>query len=207
MSEVTKVLHEEAKKKIAGYIIGGIVLVIVGLFTPLWTQAAQVWNSPVVMQQMLVTLDEVAKAQEDLQDEIRALRQPSEIFEVSQANSGAIDGYCVEGEPCEMSLKIRRTQDGLRCNIVPNSTQWQFLNPRTDVVTPVAVIQKPPTRNVGIDWTVIPVTILTPKGLEPDADFFFEAFYSDCPNTIEGADPISDVSSRIPTPIYKTKPE
>ncbi len=175
--------------------IGGLVIMI---FDPVKERAMAIWNTPDSLHQLVVRVENLLRQVADVRDDIESLRRPSEVFEVSTTNTRAIDGYCVERQPCDVQIKLRRRPEGVQCRIVAGSVQWGFVNPRSDMFAPAQRLNPGFARNIGMTWTTIDVRVMTPVGLEPTADFIFEASYSGCPGMAKGDDPLSFQSPRIP---------
>ncbi|WP_108482249.1 hypothetical protein [Oceaniglobus ichthyenteri] len=178
--------------------IGGAVIMV---FDPVKERAMAIWNTPDSLHQLVVRVENLLGQVADVRDDIESLRRPSQVFEVSRTNTRPIDEYCIERQPCAVQLKVRRRPEGIRCRIVPGSTQWGFINPRSDLSAPAQRIEPGEARNIGVSWTTIDIIILTPVGLEPTADFYFEAAYIGCPGMADGDEPLVFQSPRIPFPI------
>ncbi|TYB83979.1 hypothetical protein [Oceaniovalibus sp. ACAM 378] len=178
--------------------IGGLVIMV---FDPVKERAMAIWNTPDALHQLVVRVESLLGQMADVRDDIESLRRPSEVFEVSITNTRPLDGHCVEREPCDIQIKLRRVAEGVRCRIVPGSTQWGFINPRSDLFAPAQRIIPGVARNIGMSWTTIDVQVMTPVGLEPTADFVFEASYTSCPGMTPRDEPLTFQSSRIPFPI------
>lgn len=135
-----------------------------------------------------------------IRDDIDALRQPSDIFEVA-ASSGPVDGYCIANQPCTIRLLARRNREGLACRIEPGETRYFFVDLADDVRRrEVRRIDNPVPRNIGLDWTPITMTVDTPGDFAAAEAFFFVAIYSGCLGD-EDDTQIAEASALIPAEI------
>lgn len=143
-------------------------------------------------------------ALEELASAVIALQQPSSVFDIAD-NSGAVDGYCIENMPCEMLLRIRRTEAGEPCQIISDSSRYFFINLVTGQRIEVNAINPPEAKNVGLVYTDLRFSFVTPSGLVTDASqgqFAFRSSYTRCAG--ESGLVVVDESPLIPTPIYRT---
>lgn len=177
-------------------ILGILGYVAVIAIEPLREKAEAVLRTPETMAELRDDIQGVSRKVDGLTVEVQRLKRPDAVFEMSLWNTGPIEGHCVESEPCQIRVRLRRLKDAIECRIVPNSVQWGFINPRADTFIGARRLDPPNGRNIGLNWTDIDITLLTPPELEPEADFTFEAFYTDCPGTLSDDDPISFNSPR-----------
>lgn len=209
---------KEAAQQVFRLFMLGVLSLAAYALTPVGQRAKQVWESPgtlVRIDQRLEGIDEamaeralhVDEKLDVMQRSISQLQRPTEVFRISVLNSGPIRGHCVELAPCDVRLKISRREETVACRIVPGSTQWAFLNPRTDTVSTVRRMDAATDRNIGTAWELIDIRIFTPSGLEPEALFYFTAQYVACPGMPEGTEPITDKSESIPFRILRPAPE
>jgi hypothetical protein len=197
-------VRERIKTKAIDWaVLGSAGLIVMLVFDPVRDKAAAIWNGPedtkMALTQVTVAQDAILRDLNDLRYQVGRLSQPREVFELSIENSGPVAGFCEELEPCQISLKVRRTPQAVQCRVVPDSTQFGFINPRTDTYSPAVRIgagSDANARNIGLEWVTINVTVLTPSGLEPEADFVMEAFYTACPSTMPDQEPVSYRSPR-----------
>lgn len=122
---------------------------------------------------------------------------------MSVTNSGPVDGYCIEREPCVLALKVRRNIESLSCRVVPGSSRWGFVNPRSDALIFAERLGGSPPRDLDASWSTIETILRTPTGLEPGADLHFEVSYTHCPGMLPDADPVTYSSPRIPIEIRR----
>lgn len=108
-------------------------------------------------------------------------------------------------KPCRIKLRIRRLEPARECRIVPGSVEWGFVNPRSEIFAHAERLDQPAGRNVGLTWEDTFVTILTPTGLQPDANFTFIARYTHCPGWIEGEPPLEYQNEPIPFAIKQVE--
>ncbi|WP_428925004.1 hypothetical protein [Marinibacterium sp. SX1] len=175
----------------------GVLAVLVGLFVePVQKRAVAVWNTPTVMESIRADLEVQSDRIDVVATEIRRLKQPTAVFEMSTYNTGPIAGFCVESMPCEINVRIRRLVEALPCDIVKGSVQWGFINPRADTFVQARRMDHASGRNIGSNWEDITIVLMTPPNLEPEAYFTFEAFYTGCPGMADSDDPISFNSPR-----------
>lgn len=202
--------RERVAVKVFDMMIGWFVIAVIGgglmlISEGFRQQAMDIWNSPQTLKEAV----DVSRANSDrldrLDKRVSILSQPDVIFEVSARNSGAIEGFCVEREPCTMRIRVRRVEAALSCKIVPGAA-WGFIDPRTDTFTAAQRLDQPSGRNIGASWTYVEIILMTPSGLSPESDFVFEASYTDCPGMEPGDAPITRVSDRIPVKVLNERP-
>ena len=137
-------------------------------------------------------------------DAIRSLRQPADIFEISR-QSGPVDGYCVEGEPCAVNIRVRRHPDALVCRIVPETLIYYYRNPRNNEVYDTVLLSGSP-RDVGTSFINLQFTFSTPSNLIPNAELCVKPSYVGCPGMIPDDPPISPDEECFEVSIMKTAP-
>ncbi len=142
---------------------------------------------------------------ETVETTVRRLTQPRKVFEVSRIGTRPVAGYCEEGEPCRIKLRIRRLEPARECRIVPGSVEWGFVNPRSEIFAHAERLDPPAGRNVGLTWEDTFVTVRTPTGLQPDANFTFIARYTHCPGWAEGEEPLEYQNEPIPFTIRQAR--
>jgi hypothetical protein len=148
-------------------------------------------TTPKVMQEVVTSLDEV-------KTDVRRLKQPRVVFEVSRIGTAPVDGYCVEGQPCTVRLRLRRDVNALDCRIVPGSAEWGFVNPRSEIFSQAPRLDDTSGSNLGPAWEDRIIRIMTPAGLQPTANFTFVASYTDCPGWVKGEPPLEYQSEPVP---------
>lgn len=177
----------------------------VAFFRPLQDRVVAIWESPktqgAFQQEVKAELISLGERVDTLGEKVQRLQLPDQVFEMSLWNTGPVDGYCVEGEECTFRVRLRRLEEALPCEIVPGSVRWGFINPDSDSFVVARRVDEARSRNIGPTWEDIEVTLMTPYGLEPEADFTFEASYRNCPGSNLGDDPVSFDSPRDPTKI------
>lgn len=184
---------------IIGLIGGGLMVISEGFRH----KAEDIWNSPTKLQEAVDVGRGNSARLDALSKRVAVLSQPDVVFEVSARNSGPIEGYCVERQPCAMRLRIRRVEAALSCKIVPGAS-WGFINPRTDSFTAAQRLDTPSGRDLSATWAFVEIVVMTPSGLAPESDFVFEASYTGCPGMDAGDEPITRTSERIPIKILDT---
>lgn len=142
---------------------------------------------------------------EAVETTVRRLTQPRKVFEVSRVSTRPVAGFCEEGEPCRIKLRIRRLEPAKECQIVPGSVEWGFVNPRSEIFAHAERVDPPAGRNIGLTWEDTFVTVITPTGLQPDANFTFIARYTHCPGWIEGEPPLEYQNEPIPFAIKQVE--
>lgn len=183
--------------KFADWVILGLLgFFAVAFVEPIRARAVAIWNTPTAMGEISYTLVEMSDRLDAVTVEVRRLKQPETVFEMSTYNTKPVEGFCVSGEACTINVRIRRLEDALACKIVPGSVQWGFINPRADTFVGARRVDHAAGRNIGVSWEDVTIVLMTPPNLEPEAYFTFEAFYTGCPGTTDGDDPISFNSPR-----------
>ena len=137
-------------------------------------------------------------------DAIRSLRQPEDIFEISQM-SGPVDGYCIEGEPCAINIRVRMHPDALVCRVVPDTLIYYYRNPRNNEVYD-AVLISGSQRDIGTGFINLQFTFSTPSNLIPNAELCVKPSYVGCPGMIPSDPPISPDEECFDVAIIKTAP-
>lgn len=196
-----QVVQKVGKEKLIGWIFGGafwiIGLALAAMFTPVISATAALLEVP-------ERLDVIEKQFEVLADEVRAGRLPQQFTILSPANTGPIKGYCVEGDPCDLVVKIRRAEEATGCRFSPGSGRYGFWDRREDAPSYAKVIVPFPDRNLPGTWVTMPLTVQTPMNLAPVSDFFIEADYLGCPG--QGQKPHPGRSNLVPIIIKDTAP-
>ncbi|WP_068115225.1 hypothetical protein [Tropicimonas marinistellae] len=183
-------------------LMGGLLFLVVLLFKPVQERLEAIWETPKAVAEMRSDIGSVVAVVEDLSAEIRRLKQPEAVFEVSVFNTGPLRrAYCVEGESCRLGVKVRRLPEALPCKIQPSRTEWGFYNPRRDTYAPALRIDGAPGRNLESGWDIIEVELKIPYGLEPNAELVFTAYYTGCPGTLPGDPPLAYRSKGVSIPI------
>ncbi len=117
-----------------------------------------------------------------IRDDIDAIRRPNDIFEIAKSSS-ARDGFCVASLPCTFNIVARRTPEGASCKIIAGETEYFFVNPVTGERRRVNRVNMGVSRNIGLDWTDVTITVVTPIGFVGERMFIFIPFYSQCNGT------------------------
>lgn len=168
----------------------------VALVTALIWEPARDWL--VGMGTMPTEIRKQGERLETVETTVRRLTQPRRVFEVSRVSTRPVAGFCEEGEPCRIRLRIRRLEPAKECRIVPGSVEWGFVNPRSEIFAHAERVDMPAGRNIGLTWEDTFVTVITPTGLQPDANFTFIAKYTHCPGWVEGEVPLEYQNEPIP---------
>lgn len=136
---------------------------------------------------------------------VRRLQQPERVFEASKVSTRPVAGFCEEGRPCRIRLRLRRLEPAKDCQIMPGSVEWGFVNPRSEIFAHAERVDPPAGRNIGLTWEDTLVTVNTPTGLQPDANFTFVAKYTHCPGWVEGEPPLEYQNEPIPFTIRQAE--
>lgn len=172
-------------------------------FQPLRERAAIIWNMPTAMAALGQELGAIRDTVANVSVDVRRLQLPDKVFAISDYNTRPLDGYCVEAEPCDIRIRLRRLEEALDCKIVPGTAIWGFQNPRSDTFVPAERLDRPNGRNIGTRLEDIQIRITTPRGLEPAADFIFATDYVGCPGMRPGDAPVTYWSERVSFEIRK----
>jgi len=184
--------------KVTDWLIVGVLgFLAVTLFAPLRERVVAVWNTPKTMMSVEAQISSLSDQVDVVSTEVRKLKQPTKVFDISLTNTKPINGFCVEAQPCPINIRVWRTLEGETCKIIPKTSQWGFVNPRTDTYVSAVMISGGVARDIGRQYEDIQVTLLTPEGLEPEADFVFTTFYSNCPGTLPGDEPLAYNSQKV----------
>ncbi len=176
------------RKSFIGVIVGGATAWVVAYSTDLWSGiiAWAEYPEKAILQreedrQLML---ENARAIAQNSEAIRRLTIPTDIFEISD-RSGPIDGYCIDGVPCEMNLRVRRKSAALACQIVPGTVDYYYRNPRDNEVHDVITISGA-AKDVGTSYINLPFVFSTPRRLRPGAELCVRPSYVNCPGTSAG---------------------
>lgn len=132
-----------------------------------------------------------------LRTDVELLQLPKQVLEIG-ASSGPVAGFCVEGQECAITVRLRRAESAVTCKIVIGSPKFFFVQSETMERRQVAEVDRGRRdRNVGREWTDLDFAFITPRGLVTDENqgaFMFSASYTGC----GGADDVSVVVDESP---------
>lgn len=200
-------IADRAIKKVADLAIVAVLGLLALAFQPLRERAVAIWNVPTTMASFHQELGLLRRTVNDVSVDLRHLQLPHRVFQISEFNTGPIDGYCIEGLPCDIRIRLRRLEEALDCRIVPGTAIWGFQNPRSDTFVPAERLDRPNGRNIGTRFEDVQIRITTPRGLEPEADFIFATDYVGCPGMRPGDPPKTYWSDRDRFEIRKVGPQ
>ncbi len=179
--------------KLAGFLISALLWVGAFVYATLFNDSVQAWvvgmaHAPQAIAaaraEDLAWRAETREEFKDIKRDIRVLQQPKEVSRFHLLSTRASDGYCIEGEPCDIHVKILREQAAVDCRV--RDVDFGFIDRNTESfvgaewLNPMAPQDAIPT---GISGTV---TLRPSFGLSPSAKIAILAQYSDCPGTIPG---------------------
>ena len=201
------------KKKVYDKIVDwGVISIIAAasimFIDPISDKVVSIWNSPDAIAELehaqqenhvhiTETLKEIQGSIISINTELYKSNIPDRAFTLSIPNSGPLsesgtpDGVCIEGDTCTIRLRIRRVSDALDCKVVPNLTEWGFVNPRSDIYIGTSIVRTKSVKNLGSSYQDLDVLVNIPFGLEPNAFLVFESYYTDCPGTLPDSEPLS----------------
>lgn len=189
-------MREEVEKFIFRQVMTVVITGVLGLLAVAVFEPVRDWL--VGMASMPAEVQHQSERLLKVETSVRRLQQPDRVFEVSQTSTRPVDGTCTEGEPCRIRLRLRRLPEAIDCRLVRGSVEWGFINPRSEVFAHAERVDAPAGRNVGMTWEDSYVTLMTPTGLQPDANFTFIAKYTDCPGWEPGEAPLEYQNEPIP---------
>lgn len=190
-------IADRAIKKVADLAIVAVLALLALAFQPLRERAVAIWNVPGTMATFRSEIGALRQTVSDVSVDVRRLQLPSKVFQISEFNSGPLDGYCIEAQPCDIRIRIRRLEEALSCRIVPGTAIWGFQNPRSDTFVPAERLDRPNGRNIGTRFEDVQIRITTPRGLEPEADFIYAVDYVGCPGMRPGDTPVTYWADRV----------
>ena len=159
-------LLEEGKKAFIRWVFVLCALVVTFLFTPLWENTAQIWNSP----QVLTSISEDIK---DLKEDIRTIRGEDRVIRMDPFLSYVEEPYVLsKGNPVTAHYVIGRTLLGSTCNllsITPIYTNELGVSIAGDTVYPrrqlgtnaeKVVLELSPPRNLRVGRNVLTLELV-----------------------------------------------
>ncbi|WP_340289231.1 hypothetical protein [Sulfitobacter pontiacus] len=191
------------RKSFIGMFVGGVTAGIVAYSTDVWS-GIMAWSE--YPEKALLQREEDrqlmmdnARAIAQNTEAIRRLTIPTDIFEISD-RSGPIDGYCIDGVPCEMNIRVRRKVAALACQIVPGTVDYYYRNPRDNEVHDVITFAGA-AKDVGTSYINLPFKFSTPRRLRPGAELCVRPSYVSCPGMSAKDDPIDPEEECFEVPI------
>jgi hypothetical protein len=131
-----------------------------------------------------------------IRTDLSQLQSDKPIVQISRF-SGVVEGACSgqPGEPCTFEVIARRVEGRETCEF---SRVEDFVASSTDL-RPIPVKRlEGPNVNIGLEWTPLFITIELPPRLEAgEADFFFAAFYANCPEGGEASQIIEPIAFQV----------
>lgn len=191
------------RKSFIGVAVGAVTAFLLAYFTDVWAGIVAWSEYPErALQQReedRALMIQNAKAITLNTEAIRRLTLPKDIFEISD-RSGPIEGYCIDGVPCEMNVRVRRKVAALACEIVPESVDYYYRNPRDNEIHDVFTL-KGSVKNVGTTFINLPFTFSTPRRLRPGAELCVRPSFINCPGMSAGDAPIDPAEECFEVPI------
>lgn len=133
------------------------------------------------------------------------LLRPTRVFEISPV-SRPVAGYCVAGRACEFFLLAHRLPRGINCKLVAGETTYAFYGPTgVDRREVPLVADEGASRNVGLEWAEIYVTVMTPRDFVGQAHFVVIPLYDRCLGENDEVT-VEQESALIPTTILIAEP-
>jgi hypothetical protein len=131
-----------------------------------------------------------------IRNDLSQIQSDKPIVQISRF-SGVVEGACSgqPGEPCTFEVIARRVAGREMCEFLRVE---DFVASSTDL-RPVPVKRlEGPNVNIGLEWTPLFITIELPPRLEAgEADFFFAAFYANCPEGGEASQIIEPIAFQV----------
>jgi len=161
-----KMLLEEGKKAFIRWVFVLCALVMTFLFTPLWENTAQVWNSPAV-------LTGISNDIKELKEDIRTIRGEDRVIQMDPFLSYVEEPYVLSaGNPVTVHYVIGRTLLGSTCSLlsitpiytndVGVSIAGETLTPRRQLNTASekVVLELNPPKNLRVGRTVLTLELV-----------------------------------------------
>jgi hypothetical protein len=131
-----------------------------------------------------------------IRNDLSKIQSDKPIVQISRF-SGVVEGACSgqPGEPCTFEVIARRVAGRETCEFLRVE---DFVASSTDLrPIPVKRLEGPEV-NIGLEWTPLFITIELPPRLEAgEADFFFAAFYANCPDGEEASQIIEPIAFQV----------
>lgn len=204
MPDSDKVRHWAIEQGLK-HLFGWLMVLSLGLlgwaFQPIKERMIAFWNLPKTLLELQDSdesrFSQIESRIEAALNDIIRLKVPKDIFDVEVDQSGPVEGFCVEAEPCTIRIRARRFPDTIACQVIPDASRYSFIDTRTDTVVAATRLDQPLRRNLGAEWEFFDVTVMTPIGLSPRSRFMYTNYYTGCPNTPSEMSPLQDTSPRI----------
>ncbi len=191
------------RKSLIGMIVGGSTAWIIAYSTDVWSGIVAWAEYPekalIQREEDRKMMLENARAIARNSEAIRRLTVPTDIFEISD-RSGPVNGFCIDGVPCEMNLRVRRKVGAIACQVVPGSVAYFYRNPRDNEVHNINTISGS-AKDVGTSYINLPFVFSTPRQLRPGAELCVRPSYVSCPGMSANDDPIDPEEECFEVPI------
>lgn len=125
--------------------------------------------------------------------------RPRVISEIDLDHSGPRTGTCVEFETCVIDVRMRRTLEGLPCDVIVGSDRYYFMD---DVGNRVEVtkLSGTPLTNIQRDWFNYSWTFEVPGEMIEPVYFVYQFTYHHC-RTPDDATEITVESEPVPVTV------
>lgn len=175
---VRQFLVDELVKGGIRWTIVAFMALVAYVLTPLGERVISIWNSPIVLEQILFEL----AAQRRVVDWSPATRMQSD---------------CVRGEECVLIARFRRVQSAADCEIIPSATRFTFMSYR-DFTPRIARVTNANGRNIGTDFETAEIRLVTPSAVPTgDGELRVSSSYENCAWQDGDEPPTSQVSPAI----------
>lgn len=159
------------------------IVAMLGLFaylaTPLGSRMVAIWNSPIVLEQILY--------------ELAANRR---IVDWSPATR--MDGECRRGEECTLVARFRRVQSAAECDIIHGATRFTFMSYQDFVPRTASTASPQRARNIGTAFETAEIVLRIPTSIPlGEGELRVSSNYQNCAWQNGGEPPTSQVSPAI----------
>jgi len=171
-------LIDEAVKNAIRYAIIGILALLAYVATPIGNRVAAIWNSPVVLEQILF--------------ELASNRR---VVDYSPASRFQTD--CRRGEVCTLILRHRRVTGAAECEIIPTASRFTLMS-YDDFVPRAAFNLDAKGYNLGTNFETRELRLRIPSSIPlGEGELRISSSYKNCAWQIEDEPPTSAVSPSI----------
>jgi hypothetical protein len=193
---VTGFLKDEFLKWFTRMSFMGVLALLAWVFTPVGNKFVALWNSPDVIAEVQVSLQELAETVEHQGRAIVIAGAPQDIVEYGPASAFA--GGCKPGQTCLLTLEVKRASDRAeKCKIVAGATQREIISAEGGRIWEPE-IEPGASSNIADTFVLVETRIRLPAGLKPGRYYYRQTnFYEGCPWQVNGFPPVSTTSPHI----------
>lgn len=177
-------LVDELVKGSIRWLIVALLAAVAYLATPLGSRVIAIWNSPIVLEQILFELASNRRV-------------------VDWSPATQMTGDCKRGEHCTLVARFRRVDKAAECQIIPEATRFTFMS-YEDFIPRSATASGHRGYNIGTDFETREIKLFVPTSIPlGEGELRVSSSYRECNWQIGGEPPTSAVSPAIRVNIVK----